>query len=289
MSRTKDNIIEESITSSHNTKSRALLVFLTLMVAVGVIAMALSALALYRSLHSSAQTGADLAAQVKQACLQKGHQTPQIRRLCNNAEEVIQDSPLESVSPSPGPAGDVGDQGPGPSNAQVALAVANFCSGNNCDGPGPSATQVAQAVTLFCNANGECRGPEGAPGAPGQNATGAPGPSGVPGADATGAPGAPGAAGPDGPQGPPPTDQQVADAVNNFCSTRNNCQGPEGPQGPQGPPGVVDVVTDASCNPGLGLVIDSVNASYDQGTQTITLTCTSVGAVLPGNGNGARR
>lgn len=268
---TKSEIVDDAVATSHSTRGRRLLGILTAVLVIGMLATGLSGYALYKSLHSSATAGVDLAQQVKQACKQKGSQTSQIKRLCNDASNVIEGAPVE-----PGPPGATGAPGPGPTNSQVSLAVANFCASGNCQGPGPSPAQVAQAVALYCNQRGQCQGPAGPQGKPGQNATGAPG--------ATGAAGSPGADSTvPGPQGPGPTDQQIADAVNNYCTNHGNCQGP---QGPQGDTGVVAVNSDA-CAPQDGQVIASVSATYDADARRITLSCTYANAVIvPGGARG---
>lgn len=115
---------------------------------------------------------------------------------------------------------------PPPSDASVDAAVIRYCSLNDC-GVSPTNTQVAAAVALYCNAQGECRGPSGDDGRDGR-----PGDEGQ-----AGEPGSPGETGPQGPQGPPPSDAQVFAAVQSYCSTRNECRGPEGPTGPAGPKG----------------------------------------------------
>lgn len=263
MGSTKDTIIEESIASSHNPKSRILIVGLFVLLIGLLLAMALSGLALYNSLHGAAGKGVDLATQVQLAC-QHPKKSDQLKNLCHKADQVVDNSPV--APSSPGPSGAQGEQGPGPSDYQVSQAVAAFCATNGCTGPGPSATQVAQAVTLYCDQNGQCRGPVGGDGSPGS-----PGATGAPGENATGAP---------GPQGPPPTDDQIQSAVATYCDNHDNCQGPKGDDGK---PGVV-AVDSSACDPQDGQVVASVDATYDADTQKIVLACTYANAVtLPGN------
>lgn len=141
-----------------------------------------------------------------------------------------------------GPTGATGQQGargPGPSAAQVAVAVAAYCSGGACSGPGPSEAQVAAAVTTYCDRNGQCRGPEGD----------------------TGASGSAGSDGKAGERGPGPTAEQVAAAVADYCST-GACVGAAGPTGATGDTG-------AAGAPGRG--IDSVSCDS---AAPITLTIT---------------
>lgn len=124
----------------------------------------------------------------------------------------------------PGATGAAGQRGPGPSAAQVRLAVDAYCASHaSCRGARgvkgrPVTTgQVAAAVVTFCNANGQCAGPAGIDGQDGQDGQ-------------TGATGAP---------GPGPTDTQVAAAVAAYCAD-GNCVGPKGDKGDtgeQGPPG----------------------------------------------------
>lgn len=116
-----------------------------------------------------------------------------------------------------------GPPGPGPSNAEIALAVANYCAQHeNCTGT-PSPSQVFAAVKAYCSAGAVCRGSKGSPGPRGPRGTGAPGAVGPSGA--SGAPGAP---------GPGPTDQQIASAVAAYCDAHGGCTGPAGPKGDTG-------------------------------------------------------
>lgn len=120
---------------------------------------------------------------------------------------------------APGPQGRQGVPGSPPSAAQVAAAVASYCTGGRCAGKGPSSAQVAAAVSAYCNAKGQCRGPDGVPGSQGS-----------PGSD--GSDGSDGQQGPAGPQGPGPTDAQVAAGVTAYCGQDSKpCQGPTGAQG----------------------------------------------------------
>ena len=100
-------------------------------------------------------------------------------------------------------------------------------------GPGPSTGQVIVAIQAYCIAHGQCRGPEG-------RASTVPGPTGAtgaPGADSTipGPTGPTGPAGKDGDRGPGPTDEQIAQAVADYCAAHNDCKGNQGAQGDPGP------------------------------------------------------
>lgn len=114
--------------------------------------------------------------------------------------------------------GDQGDQGPGPTEAQVANAVTDYCAKHDgCKG-GPTQAQVAAAVLTYCKGD-QCDGPAGKPG---EDATGKPGASGSPGAS-----GEPGRA---------PTADEISDAVAAYCAT-GACTGPKGDVGDTGPAG----------------------------------------------------
>jgi len=128
--------------------------------------------------------------------------------------------PPASIIAQAGPPGPPGAQGPGPSDAQVQLAVDGYLAANPptgkvpaaqveadvtaylaanppAPGPPPSDAQVASAVAAYLAANpapSGAPGPTGSPGANGQN--GAPGPAGTQGPQ--------GPAGPPGPAGGPP-------------------------------------------------------------------------------------
>jgi len=128
-----------------------------------------------------------------------------------------------------GPPGPQGSQGPGPSDAQVATAVAAYLqqhpiagqppttdqvaavvavylaqhpSAAGPAGPGPSDSQIQAAVAVWETAHPTV-GPSGPSGPPGAS-----GPSGPPGVGATGPQGesgSPGGPGPSGPSGPAPS------------------------------------------------------------------------------------
>lgn len=120
--------------------------------------------------------------------------------------EPSEDGPRPVEVPGP-----QGEPGPGPSDAQVSLAVARYCTVNNCvgpSGPAPSAVQVAAAVAAYCDDRGQCQGAPGPTGAAGESIT--------------------------GPQGPGPTGEQIAAAVASYCAEHDGCAGPAGPQGEPG-------------------------------------------------------
>ena len=104
--------------------------------------------------------------------------------------------------------GEKGDDGQciGPTDAQVAAAVASYCTTNGrCDPKSPSAAQVALAVSEYCSTRGECQGPDGNDGNDG--ATGATGPA-----------------------GQNATPEQIMSAVQQYCSD-GRCRGPQGETG----------------------------------------------------------
>lgn len=153
-------------------------------------------------------------------------------------------------------AGKQGERGPGPTDAQIAVAVNGYCDlHDGCVGT-PSKTQVTAAVHAFCSA-GACRGQSGTRGPVGR--------SGSPGAS-----GSSGAAGSQGPAGPGPTDDQIAAAVAAYCTAHGNCTGPAGPAGSTGPTGPAGRgVASIDCK-GLGL--NQLTIHYDDGT-TQTVPC----------------
>lgn len=122
---------------------------------------------------------------------------------------IDQAQALSDVSQVVAEQGERGEQGPGPTDEQVALAVARYLFEhpvlNGLDGPA---------------------GPQGPPGAAGPA-----GPTGSPGQD-----GVAGPAGPAGVQGPGPTPEQVAAAVLAVLLEHPELL-PVGPQGPAGPAG----------------------------------------------------
>lgn len=239
-----DEIVEASVLDSKATGSRRTLLIIAVVAAFLLLAAGAASTYAYIAIRGSAQEGVNLAQQIRAACAEPGIKTDDIQDLCDEADnvvesapEVVQGAPGPTGSPgSPGPSGlpgqsgepgEPGEPGPPPSNAQVSRAVALYCSGGQCDGDDATITQVRAAVALYCDNRGQCRGPQGATGAAGED--GQDGSPGVPGE--TGAPGAVGQ------RGPGPTDSQVEQAVNQYCSTRNNCRGPQGETGAPGAPG----------------------------------------------------
>lgn len=104
--------------------------------------------------------------------------------------------------------GVAGEVGPAPSQAEIAVAVANYCGNGRCDAKSPSSEQVAAAVFTYCNANGGCRGADGASGANGRDVTA----------------------------------EQVMAAVTQYCSD-GRCTGPAGPVGATGDDGRTSVLS----------------------------------------------
>jgi hypothetical protein len=95
--------------------------------------------------------------------------------------------------------GATGAVGPAPSQAEIAIAVANYCSSGRCDAKNPSSEQVAAAVVAYCTVNSGCKGDNG-----------------VNGKDVTA--------------------EQVMAAVSQYCAD-GRCTGPAGPVGAAGADG----------------------------------------------------
>jgi len=212
---------------------------LVLMMILGAILvlLALIVLALYGAnrndkAKTSEQTLGDLAGQVKTACVANPVDARKVfGDVCGKAKEIDERPVGEKGDPGiQGPQGVQGIQGPPPSAAQVAIAVASYCSGGRCAGKGPSAAQVASAVAAYCNAKGECQGPAGTAGQPGVQ--GSPGPAGEQGSQ--------------GPAGEPATAEQVAAAVAAYCGQDSDpCRGSTGATGAAGKDG--RGITDTDC------------------------------------------
>jgi len=146
--------------------------------------------------------------------------------------------PPASIIAQAGPAGPQGEQGPGPSDAQVQLAVDGYLAANPPTpavssvalatavaaylalhppepGPPPSNAQVATAVAAYMAVH---PAPSGAPGSPG--------PQGSPGVGETGPPGAQGPAGRDGAPGGPPAGWTWTDPSGNTYDCAQDGQTP---------------------------------------------------------------
>lgn len=107
--------------------------------------------------------------------------------------------------------GEQGEQGPPPTQAQIALAVANYCGDGRCDAKNPTAEQVATAVSNYCSINNGCRGANGNDGSNGQNGQNA-------------------------------TPEQIMTAVTNYCSD-GRCKGETGATGATGANGRTTVMS----------------------------------------------
>lgn len=215
-------------------------------------------LASWLTLKGAAEDGTLLAQQIKKECEAPGLTDPQLAQFCPKADEVVKDAPAQVKTDNvPGPQGPKGDPGTNAAevtNAQILVAVTQYCADTGkCtgkDGSTPTPAQVAAAVASYCTANGDCRGPQGDPGSDGQN----------------------GSPGSDGKDAPAVTQAQLANAVETYCAN-NTCRGPAGQDGAQGPTGVVAVTDDCAPAP-EGQVIADVIPTYDEGTRTVTITCT---------------
>lgn len=106
------------------------------------------------------------------------------------------------VEPDRLPEPDQVRRAPGPTQAQIAAAVAAYCAEGRCAAPGPTPEQVAAAVEAYCAGN-RCRGEQGDEG---QDAEG-------------------------------PTAADIANAVATYCADRDQCSGDDGTDGADGAPG----------------------------------------------------
>lgn len=167
------------------------------------------------------------------------------------AEDVADESDVDvdEIAPTPagsqgerGEAGPIGPAGPGPTPEQIADAVESYCAGRNgcagtdgTDAVEPTQAQLVAAVAAYCGTQ-ECVGPQGGigpEGPAGVTPSVAPGPPGADGID--GQDGNDGNDGNDGAPGRPPTADEVAAAVSEYCGT-GACTGPAGANGVDGAP-----------------------------------------------------
>lgn len=245
MSSTSDQIIEET-SGAKSVMGRRLALFMIIAAIVCLVGTMVATVIAYTTVQNQAKRGTDLALQVRDACADPSR-AHELGDLCPTADDVVDSAPPSVSQGDPGEPGEDGEDGtdgedgapgPPPSDAQVANAVALYCSGGRCDGADATQSQVASAVAMYCDNRGQCRGPSGADGVDGQD-------------------GQDGSNGADGPQGPPPSDEQVASAVAAYCSTRNECRGPAGEDGQPG-----DAVTGGSCQyDGVGTISITIQTS----------------------------
>jgi hypothetical protein len=127
------------------------------------------------------------------------------------------------------------------SPSQVQNAVFRYCSATEvCEGEDATAAQVRAAVAAYCDARGQCTPPPPSDGKDGKD-----------GADSNVA----------GPQGPPPSDEQVEEAVNAYCSN-DRCKGPKGDKGDPGNDGAPG--KDFTCPDGYTLQTFTVQTSLTE-------------------------
>lgn len=196
----------------------------------------------------------ELRAQQARQSVQQAQDSKEIALLSTNldgAQNQLKQHGIKPDQPPPskiiaqaGPPGATGPTGPGPSDAQVATAVAAYLAVHPIAGQPPTADQIAAVVAVYMAQHPPAAGPagqagpsgpsgaagagpsdaqiaaavavweqahpvvapSGPPGPPGPSGVGATGPQGPQGsAGEPGAPGAPGASGASGAQGPPPS------------------------------------------------------------------------------------
>lgn len=141
-----------------------------------------------------------------------------------------------------------GQRGPGPTEAQVRAAVADYCAGDRCK-PTVSRSQVAAAVADYC-AGGLCQAKDGANGGPGKDGTD-------------------GADGADGAPGPGPTDEQIAAAVEAYCAD-GKCRGEPGRDGTDGADGKDATITPSGMDCPEGERVNGVHLLADG---SLTVSC----------------
>lgn len=145
-----------------------------------------------------------------------------------------------------------GQRDPGPTDAQVEAAVADYCAGNRCK-PTVSRSQVAAAVADYC-AGGACRARTGA------RTDGADGTDGTDGQDGTD--------GKDGAPGPGPTAEQIASAVADYCAD-GRCSEP-GKDGKDGADGKDATITPSGMDCPEGERVNGVHLLADG---SLTVSC----------------
>lgn len=120
-----------------------------------------------------------------------------------------------------------------PSQAQIAVAVADYCSLNSrCDPKSPSAEQVAFAVSNYCSSRNYCQGQAGqneSNGSNGQNAS----------------------------------NEQIMAAVSAYCAD-GRCRGPHGETGVAGSNGLNGTNGENGKDPVINCVIHQVNGAQRQ-------------------------
>lgn len=222
---TRDRVVAESVREARDPRSRMALLLLAVLAMALLIGTYIVGFLAYDSLSGqNVATKGDLAAQkeITAQNVQAARDNAEAARRLAQQVKNLGGNPVVDpgdLTPVVGPAG---PPGPAPSAAAIQLAVSRWCSSGRCDGRSPTAGDVAAAVARYCNARGECQGPKG------DTVVGEKG--------ATGATGATGQTGDTGAVGPPPSDAQVAAAVDSYCASRpdGNCVGASGADGKNG-------------------------------------------------------
>jgi hypothetical protein len=136
-----------------------------------------------------------------------------IEDLCTQVEQLGRTC-VEDPADFEGAEGPAGPPGPGPSDAQVYAAVANYLADNPVTAAGPTSAEIAVAVANYLRDYPPGPTPEQVSTAVASYLTANPPAAGEPGTDgADGATGPPGPEGPQGETGPPPSAEDVAAAV----------------------------------------------------------------------------
>jgi len=142
-----------------------------------------------------------------------------IEDLCTQVEQLGRTC-VEDPADFQGAEGPAGPPGPGPSDAQVYDAVADYLAANPVTAEGPSSAQIAVAVANYLRDYPPGPTPEQVSAAVASYLTANPPAAGEPGDDgADGATGPPGPEGPQGETGPPPSAEDVAAAVQAWMET----------------------------------------------------------------------
>src|ERR1044072_639529 len=129
MGTTKDDIVQESANGAIDHRWRRALVLLGVIIALLLATLVIAGSIAIRDYRSSAQDGTDLAREVQAACADPT-QAAALGSVCGQADDVVDAAPssVKGDKGDPGPQGPQGIAGPAPSEAQVAQAVALYCS-----------------------------------------------------------------------------------------------------------------------------------------------------------------
>lgn len=109
---TEKEIVRESVGTSRYLRGRLVLLLLGIMLVISLTVAGVASFIAYKTVQQQAVSATSFAERVKLACEDPSqNQTPEIRRLCGEAEQVVEQAPTTIIEGTQGPRGPQGLQG----------------------------------------------------------------------------------------------------------------------------------------------------------------------------------